>query len=113
MGEALLDSNTEPSLDHLREVENLIKELSVAQKQAWNPRLKVYQCQSLMFSKQKQNVERALTQLMDIYNEKKDYVPALLAMSQGLIIQKQVTKARNQLKRIADSAKKAYNPDWM
>lgn len=108
-----LDSSTEPSLDHLREVENLIKELSVAQKQAWNPRLKVYQCQSLMFTKQKANVERALNQLMDLYNDKKDYVPALLAMSQGLIIQKQVTKARNQLKRIADSAKKAYNPDFM
>jgi len=108
-----LDSATEPSLDHLREVENLIKELSVAQKQAWNPRLKVYQCQSLMFTKQKANVERALNQLMDLYNDKKDYVPALLAMSQGLIIQKQVTKARNQLKRIADSAKKAYNPDFM
>lgn len=108
-----LDSAAEPSLDHLREVENLIKELSVAQKQAWNPRLKVYQCQSLMFTKQKANVERALNQLMDLYNDKKDYVPALLAMSQGLIIQKQVTKARNQLKRIADSAKKAYNPDFM
>jgi len=108
-----LDSATEPSLDHLREVETLIKELSVAQKQAWNPRLKVYQCQSLMFTKQKANVERALNQLMDLYNDKKDYVPALLAMSQGLIIQKQVTKARNQLKRIADSAKKAYNPEFM
>merc|ERR1719181_1085791 len=74
-----LDSTAEPSQDHLREVDNLIKELSTAQKQAWNPRLKVYQCQSLMFTKQKQNVERAL----------------------------------QQLKRIADSAKKAYNPDWM
>jgi len=108
-----LDSATEPSLDHLREVDNLIKELSVAQKQAWNPRLKVYLCQSLMFTKQKANVEKALNQLMDLYNDKKDYVPALLAMSQGLIIQKQVTKARNQLKRIADSAKKAYNPEFM
>jgi tetratricopeptide repeat protein 21B len=108
-----LDSSAEPQEGHLREVENLIKELSVAQKQAWNPRLKVYQCQSLMFTKNKANVERALTQLMDLYNDKKDYVPALLAMSQGLIIQKQVTKARNQLKRIADSAKKAYNPDFM
>lgn len=108
-----LDSSTEPSMDHLREVDNLIKELSVAQKQAWNPRLKVYQCQSIMFTKQKANVERGLNQLMDLYNDKKDYVPALLAMSQGLIIQKQVTKARNQLKRIADLAKKAYNPEFM
>merc|ERR1719310_247994 len=107
-----LDASTEPSMDHLREVDNLIKELSVAQKQAWNPRLKVYQCQSLIFTKQKANVERALNQLMDIYNDKKDYVPALLAMSQGLIVQKQVTKARNQLKRIADLAKRSYNPEF-
>lgn len=98
--------------DNLREVDNLIKELSTAQK-AWTARLKVYQCQSLMFTKQKNNVERALNQLMDIYNDKKDYVPALLAMAQGLIIQKQVTKARNQLKRIADLAKKGYNPEFM
>merc|ERR1719421_58868 len=107
-----LDASTEPSMDHLREVDNLIKELSVAQKQAWNPRLKVYTCQSLIFTKQKANVERALNQLMDIYNENKNYVPALLAMSQGLIVQKQVTKARNQLKRIADLAKKQYNPEF-
>merc|ERR1719387_3383445 len=100
-------------MDHLREVDNLIRELSLSQKQAWNPRLKVYQCQSLLFTKQKANVDRATQQLMDLYVEKKDYVPALLAMSQGLVIQKQVTKARNQLKRIADSAKKAYNPDFM
>ena len=66
-----------------------------------------------MFTKQKSNVERALTQLMDIYNDKKDYVPALLAVAQGLIIQKQVTKARNQLKRIADLARKGYNPEFM
>eukprot|EP00927_Polykrikos_kofoidii_P039026 TRINITY_DN3346_c0_g1_i3.p1 TRINITY_DN3346_c0_g1~~TRINITY_DN3346_c0_g1_i3.p1 ORF type:complete len:1345 (+),score=240.06 TRINITY_DN3346_c0_g1_i3:136-4170(+) len=107
-----LDSTAEPSMDHLREVDNLIKELQGAQKQAWNPRLKVYQCQSLMFTKQKANLERALTQLMELYNDKKDYVPALLAMSQGLIIQKQVTKARNQLKRIADLAKRGYNPEF-
>lgn len=108
-----LDSTAEPSMEHLKEVDTLIKELSVAQKQAWNPRLKVYQCQSLMFTKQKNNVERALNQLMDIYTDKKDYVPALLVMSQGLIIQKQVTKARNQLKRIADLAKKGYNAEFM
>eukprot|EP00928_Gymnodinium_smaydae_P093057 TRINITY_DN7707_c1_g1_i1.p1 TRINITY_DN7707_c1_g1~~TRINITY_DN7707_c1_g1_i1.p1 ORF type:complete len:1369 (+),score=395.70 TRINITY_DN7707_c1_g1_i1:73-4107(+) len=99
--------------DNLHEVDNLIKELSAAQKQAWNPRLKVYQCQSLMFTKQKANVERALSQLMELYTDKKDYIPALLAMSQGLIIQKQVTRARNQLKRIADLAKKGYNPEFM
>jgi tetratricopeptide repeat protein 21B len=71
-----LDSTAEPSHEHLREVDNLIKELSVAQKQAWNPRLKVYQCQSLMFTKQKASVERALNQLMDLYNDKKRLHPS-------------------------------------
>jgi len=112
-GMEALDNASEVSMEHLKEVDTLIKELSLAQKQAWNPRLKVYQCQSLMFTKQKANVERALNQLMDIYTDKKDYVPALLAMSQGLIIQKQVTKARNQLKRIADLAKKGYSAEFM
>lgn len=108
-----LDTSAEPLTDNLREVDNLIKELMSVQGQAWNPRLKVYQCQCLMFTKQKQNVERALNQLMDVYNENKDYIPALVAMSQGLIIQKQQTKARNQLKRVADLAKKGYNPEYM
>eukprot|EP00442_Polarella_glacialis_P051442 CAMPEP_0115123512 /NCGR_PEP_ID=MMETSP0227-20121206/47587_1 /TAXON_ID=89957 /ORGANISM="Polarella glacialis, Strain CCMP 1383" /LENGTH=1331 /DNA_ID=CAMNT_0002525899 /DNA_START=18 /DNA_END=4010 /DNA_ORIENTATION=- len=108
-----LDPATEPLTENLREVDNLIKELQTVHKQSWNPRLKVYACQSLMFTKQKANVEKGLNQLMDIYNEKKDYVPALLAMSQGLIIQKQHTKARNQLKRVADLAKKGYNPEFM
>eukprot|EP00930_Biecheleria_cincta_P046675 TRINITY_DN32219_c0_g1_i1.p1 TRINITY_DN32219_c0_g1~~TRINITY_DN32219_c0_g1_i1.p1 ORF type:complete len:1347 (+),score=315.58 TRINITY_DN32219_c0_g1_i1:89-4129(+) len=108
-----LDPATEPLNENLREVDTLIKELSAVHKQSWNPRLRVYQCQSLMFTKAKNNVERALNQLMDIYNDKKDYIPALLAMSQGLIIQKQHTKARNQLKRIADLAKKGYNPEFM
>lgn len=108
-----LDPSTDPLNDNLREVDSLLKELSQVNKQSWNPRLKVYQCQSLMFTKQKTNVEHALNQLMDIYNDKKDYIPALLAMSQGLIILKQQTKARNQLKRIADLAKKGYNPEFM
>mmetsp|Transcript_60950 Transcript_60950/g.108295 ORF Transcript_60950/g.108295 Transcript_60950/m.108295 type:complete len:1353 (-) Transcript_60950:75-4133(-) len=108
-----LDAGSEPLSENLREVDNLIKELSGVHKQAWNPRLKVYQCQSLMFTKNKTNVERALASLMDLYNDKKDYIPALLAMSQGLVIQKQHTKARNQLKRIADLAKKGYNPEFM
>jgi len=112
-GMELLDVASEPSADHLREVENLIKELTIAGKNVWNPRLKVYDCQRLIFTKQKGNVDRALSHLMDIYNETKDFVPALLAMSQGLIIQKQLSKARNQLKRIADLAKKAYNSEFM
>jgi len=107
-----LDSTAEPAMDMLREVDNLIKELMCVAKHD-NLRLRVYQCQSLMFTKQKNNVDRAMTQLGELYNDAKDYIPALLAMSQASIIQKQTTKARNQLKRIAEMAKKSYNPEYM
>jgi tetratricopeptide repeat protein 21B len=67
-----------------------------------------------MFTRVKGNVEKAvflLTQIFERANNR-NFVPALLALSQALIIQRQVTKARNQLKRIADIAKKSYSPDW-
>merc|ERR1712225_136594 len=56
------------------------------------------------------NVERGLQMLVELYNEDKSYVPGLFAMSQGLIISRQLTKARNQLKKITEIARKSYNP---
>jgi len=112
-----LESSNETSGDNFKEVDNLLQELRASQpyhkSTVWSPRWKVYECQAMMFTKQKAKVESALAALMDLYNENKDYVPALLAMSQGFIIQKQATKARNQLKRVAELAKKGYNPDFM
>eukprot|EP00392_Amoebophrya_sp_AT5.2_P008663 g8691.t1 len=75
-------------------------------------RLRVYQAQNAIFTKKKTEVDRGLQMLMEFYNEDKNFVPGVLAMAQGLIISKQLTKARNQLKRIAEIARKAYNPDW-
>jgi len=109
-----LDAAAEPAnMDNLKEVDTLIKELSAVDKQAWNPRIKVYQSQSLIFTKNKQNVERGLTLLTEICNEKKDCIPALLVSSQALIILKKTTNARTQLKRICEIAKKQYNPEYM
>jgi tetratricopeptide repeat protein 21B len=112
--------------DHLREVDHLVKDLSLCSKLSrsfgpvgtsetnWLLRIKVYECQSLMFSRVKANVENAVYLLTQIFErpQHRNYVPALLALSQALVIQKQVTKARNQLKRIADIAKKSYSPEW-
>ncbi|CAD7958854.1 unnamed protein product [Amoebophrya sp. A25] len=75
-------------------------------------RLRVYQASNAIFTKRKTEVDRGLQMLMELFNADKNYVPAVLAMSQGLIISKQLTKARNQLKRIAEIARQSYNPDW-
>ena len=49
----------------------------------------------------KHNVERALKRCVELLGVQNDYVPALLAMATGFMIQKQLPKARNQLKRIS------------
>jgi tetratricopeptide repeat protein 21B len=49
----------------------------------------------------KHNVERALKRCVELLGVQNDYVPALLAMATGFMIQKQMPKARNQLKRIS------------
>lgn len=45
-------------------------------------RLRVFQAQNAIFTKRKADVDRGLQTLMEIYNDDKNYVPALLAMSQ-------------------------------
>ena len=91
--------------DHLREVDHLVKDLSLCSKLSrsfgpvgtsetnWLLRIKVYECQSLMFSRVKANVENAVYLLTQIFErpQHRNYVPALLALSQALVIQKQVT----------------------
>jgi tetratricopeptide repeat protein 21B len=122
-----LEQGTESGhMDHLREVDQLVKDLCLCGKLSksvgpvgtsetnWMLRIKVYECQSLMFTRVKANVENSVYLLTQIFErpQHRNYVPALLALSQALVIQKQVTKARNQLKRIADIAKKSYSPEW-
>lgn len=111
-----LDAGGEPAAgEHLREVDALVKELGSRAhgNQDLMLRIKVYECQSLMFTRVKGNVEKAVNVLSNIYDRgNRNYVPALLAMAQALVIQKQITKARNQLKRIGDIAKKFYTAEW-
>ena len=58
-------------------------------------------------------MDRGIQLMMDIYNRgEKSYVPALLTICQGLIVTKQLQKARNQLKKIAEMARDEYNPQY-
>lgn len=61
----------------------------------WVLRIKVYECQSLMFTKVKGNIEKAVQMLMVLHERgNKNFVPALLAMAQAFVLQKQITKAQ-------------------
>ncbi|XP_020612885.1 tetratricopeptide repeat protein 21B-like [Orbicella faveolata] len=55
----------------------------------------------LMAFKTKPNVEKALSQFMEIATTEHDCVPALLGMATAYMYLKQTPRARNQLKRIA------------
>merc|ERR1711964_478724 len=69
-------------------------------------------CQSLLFSRSRSGIEKAVGLLQQLLERNRNHVPMLLAMAQALILQKQIQKARSQLKRIADVAKKSYSPEW-
>jgi len=110
-----LDAPAEAGSEHLREVDTLVKELA-AKAHGNNDlllRIRVYECQALMFTRNKAKAEQALNILGNIFERgNKNFVPALLATAQAQVITKQITKARNQLKRITDIAKKFYTSEW-
>jgi tetratricopeptide repeat protein 21B len=61
----------------------------------------ILECYSLMCTKQKPNIERAISRLVELLNRELNHIPALVAMSVALMILKQTPKAKNQLKRLS------------
>ncbi|XP_058478817.1 tetratricopeptide repeat protein 21B [Solea solea] len=84
----------------VRTAEKLLKELK-PQTAGGHTQLSILQNYCIMATKQKANVERALSIFTEIANNEKDHVPALLAMATAYMMLKQTPRARNQLKRIA------------
>nr|XP_014349099.1 PREDICTED: tetratricopeptide repeat protein 21A [Latimeria chalumnae] len=83
----------------IRTAEKLLKEFHPTSK--WGQeQLSLMQNSCLMATKEKLNVEMALTAFTEMASAEKDHVPSLLAMAQAYMILKQTPKARNQLKRI-------------
>ncbi|XP_018408984.1 PREDICTED: tetratricopeptide repeat protein 21A [Nanorana parkeri] len=64
-------------------------------------RLTMLQCYCLMATKDKTNVEAALTTFTEMATREKENVSVLLAMAQAYMILKQIPRARNQLKLLA------------
>ncbi|KAM9669880.1 tetratricopeptide repeat protein 21B isoform 2-T2 [Dama dama] len=90
----------------VRTAEKLLKELKPQTIQG-HVQLRIMENYCLMATKQKSNVEQALTTFTEIAASEKDHVPALLGMATAHMILKQTPRARNQLKRIA---KMNWNP---
>ncbi|XP_064419793.1 tetratricopeptide repeat protein 21B [Latimeria chalumnae] len=84
----------------VRTAEKLLKELKPQTPQG-HFQLRILENYCFMATKQKANVERALTAFTEIATVEKDHIPALLGMATAYMILKQTPKARNQLKRIA------------
>lgn len=84
----------------VRTAEKLLKEIK-PQTPGGHVQLRILENYCLLSTKQKANVEKALSVFAEIANNEKDHVPALLAMATAYMMLKQTPRARNQLKRIA------------
>nr|KAG5695130.1 hypothetical protein BaRGS_017229 [Batillaria attramentaria] len=84
----------------VRTAEKLLKEVK-AKPGDIRPRL--LENMALIATKQKQNVERALSAFMDICSNEREHIGALYGMAAAYMVLKQTPRARNQLKRVAKS----------
>ena len=63
--------------------------------------MQVFECYCLMACKYHEHIEKASARLLELLQAHKDYVPALVCLSQAYLMLKQAPKARNHLKRVA------------
>ncbi|KAJ3030267.1 UNVERIFIED_CONTAM: Tetratricopeptide repeat protein 21B [Siphonaria sp. JEL0065] len=77
--------------------DKLIKELPQNPKSI---RTQILECHAWMATKQKAEIERALSHFTQILQEEIDHVPSLLGIAVAYMLLKQPPRARNQLKRI-------------
>ncbi|XP_074652535.1 tetratricopeptide repeat protein 21B-like [Tubulanus polymorphus] len=82
----------------VRTADKLLKELRIKPSDI-RPRL--LENMILVATKNKANVEKALSAFMEIASTERDHVGALYGMATAYMVLKQVPRARNQLKRIA------------
>ncbi|XP_046518696.1 tetratricopeptide repeat protein 21A isoform X2 [Equus quagga] len=84
----------------VRTAEKLLREFYP--RSAWGQtQLRLLKSLCLLATREKANVEAALSTFIEMAQAEKDSVPALLAMAQAYMLLKQVPKARTQLKRLA------------
>merc|ERR1719272_2114361 len=79
----------------VRAAEKLLQEMPRS------PRQQVLEAYTLVAYRQKAQIENAISQLLELLNIERDYLPALVCLSQAYLMLKQSPKARNHLKRVA------------
>ncbi|EMP36129.1 Tetratricopeptide repeat protein 21B [Chelonia mydas] len=84
----------------IRTAEKLLKEFYPHSQKGQN-QMKMLQNCCLVATKDKVNVEKALSVFVEMAQNERENVPAILAMAQAYMILKQTPKARTQLKRLA------------
>jgi len=89
-----VDMTVEPS-DAVRAADKLLRELPPS------PRREVLSCYVLMAYKMRNQIDQAVAVLLELLGSEKDYLPALVCLSQAYLMLKQAPKARNHLKRVA------------
>uniref|UniRef100_A0A8C8SR38 Tetratricopeptide repeat domain 21A n=1 Tax=Pelusios castaneus TaxID=367368 RepID=A0A8C8SR38_9SAUR len=94
------DEKRESEQHGVRTAEKLLKEFYLHSKKEEN-QMKMLQNYCLMATKDKLNVEKALSAFVEIAQNERESVPAILAMAEAYMILKQTPKARTQLKRLA------------
>jgi len=92
--ELVLDRTTDPP-ESVRAAERLLRELSRS------PRQQVLECYTLLSYKTKAQLEKAVSTLLELLNTHREYLPAMVCLSQAYLMLKQAPKARNHLKRVA------------
>ncbi|KAG2458122.1 TT21B protein, partial [Polypterus senegalus] len=83
----------------VKTAQNLLKEFHPRTKQSEEQQI-LLQNNCLLATRDKMNIEKALSVFAEMASSEKEHVPALLAMAQAYMILKQIPRARNQLKRI-------------
>ncbi|RQM27719.1 hypothetical protein B5M09_002425 [Aphanomyces astaci] len=103
------DDSNKDQMENMRIANALLDELSPDK----SVRIRVLECYAAMSAKTKPMVEKATATLLELLEEDRDNVPALLGMSlaTAYMLAKQQSKARNQLKRIAKMNYDAAIPD--
>ncbi|RHY26925.1 hypothetical protein DYB32_007158 [Aphanomyces invadans] len=91
------DEATKDQVENIRIANALLDELAPEK----TMRIRVLECYAAMSAKNKAMVEKATATLLELLEEDRDNVPALLALATAYMLAKQQPKARNQLKRIA------------
>jgi len=100
------NADTPESREAVATARSLLKQVRPQDTQS--QRYRVLDCYALMAGKEKNEIEEALSLLLDMASQDPNNVPVLLAMATGFMMLKQTPKARNQLKRLQ---KIPYKPD--